>query len=116
MQNALELWARISAGQIQEILVPFLNMPIEVAEDIRILSRQIEAKIQENLSPTPSSKHGIVSKDKDLSWEMYQTIRHRLAWDKASNPPERDWNTMWAVKYDEPQKITEIPLLTIVKL
>jgi hypothetical protein len=116
IRDALELWARISNGQIQEILTPFSNMPLEFSEEIRRLSRQIEIKMREILPTNPSSKHGVVSKYGDLSWEMFQTLRHRLSWDKVNNPPERNWKTMWSVDYDEPLKITEVPLVNIRKL
>jgi hypothetical protein len=107
IQNALELWARISGGQIQELLRPYNISNTDLVDEIRRLSRQIEVGIK---------LESLTGKDKDLAWEMYQTVRHRLSWDKAGNPIVRDWNTMWSVNYDEPMKITTEPLLSIAKL
>lgn len=48
-----------------------------------------------------------------LAWDLYQVIRHRLAWDRAGNPPVRDWKTMMTVDFDEPLKIGPEPLAGI---
>lgn len=107
LQKALELWARLSMGQFDEALTPFRYRNLPNENYFKEILNHLESKFSEKR---------IEGEHRDLSWEMYQTIRHRLSWDKAGNPPERDWKTMLTVNYDEPLKITQIPLLTIEKI
>lgn len=56
-----------------------------------------------------------IFEDAKTMFDMYQIMRHRFAWDKAGNPPERDWRTMSQVNFDEPLKYGIYDLLTISK-
>ena len=57
----------------------------------------------------------------DVSWDLHQVIRHRLAWDRAReyglvNPDgSRNWNEMMGVIYDEPLPMGSEPLAKIEK-
>jgi hypothetical protein len=56
-----------------------------------------------------------------INWEIYQTIRHKLAWDLAklhglSDGTTRDWSTMNSVNFDVPVKLTDEGLPVILNL
>lgn len=55
-----------------------------------------------------------------IAWEIYQTFRHRLSWDRAvkdgvveSLDSPRKWDCMMGVNYDEPMQITDEKLPVI---
>jgi hypothetical protein len=54
-----------------------------------------------------------------VSWDLHQVIRHRLAWDRAYRDgivkpgDARDWNQMMGVLYDEPLPMGDEPLAKI---
>lgn len=67
------------------------------------------------------SVHSVdVSETSRIAWDLYQVLRHRLAWDRAvaegvieSADAPRKWHKMFGVHYDEPSKVSEQPLATM---
>lgn len=110
---ACELAARIGIGQWREIL-EWLPIKHNLDEAER---RTIDAILSKHMV------HGIDGWSQSLSinspdtdeqarraWDLYQVIRHRLAWDRAITegivkPGEpRNWSKMMGVHYDEPMR------------
>lgn len=61
-----------------------------------------------------------VSSTSKIAWDLYQSFRHELAWDRAveygyieSRESPRNWDEMLGVHYDEPFKTSEEPLAKI---
>ena len=64
--------------------------------------------------------HADVSSTSKIAWDLYQSFRHELAWDRAveygyieSRESPRNWDEMLGVHYDEPFKTSEEPLAKI---
>lgn len=115
MQDALELWARCSIGQFKEAIEPSepyrSEVPSEFVHDWRNLAEQMERLWRAYDMPST-----IRAAKGDLAWEMHQTIRHRLSWDRIGSPQHRDWATMMGVCYDDPMRITGKPLIQIERM
>jgi hypothetical protein len=63
-----------------------------------------------------------VSEASRIAWDLYQVLRHRLAWDLAAAEgivgnadSQRKWPEMMQVHYDEPSRVSEQPLALIEK-
>lgn len=66
--------------------------------------------------------HEDVSNTSKIAWDLYQSFRHELAWDRAveegyveSRESPRNWGKMLGVHYDEPYKTSNEPLAVIEK-
>lgn len=66
--------------------------------------------------------HADVSSTSKIAWDLYQSFRHELAWDRAveygyieSRESPRNWDEMIAVNYDEPLKTSDEPLAIVKK-
>lgn len=117
IQDALELWARCSIGQFKEALEPCQphrkEFPITLYGELRQLAETMEKFWTSRVPVVPS---GIRNSKGDHAWEIHQTIRHRLSWDRVGNPPKRIWqgdDAMWGVNYDEPMSITGKPFIKV---
>ena len=68
-------------------------------------------------SPSPYMSYGITSKEVPteckLAYDMQQVISHRMGWDRAGNPPVRDWSKMLGYIYDDPMNLSGLPFITI---
>lgn len=77
MRDALELYARIHAGQIStlsEHLPHILSGKADLTEELKKAYKPFSAhKDAHGYHPTNNS---------EISWDLYTLIRHRLAWDK----------------------------------
>ena len=123
---ASEVLARLGIGQFRDALgwLPRREefpegWHDEMAAIGRMLSRHMIGAVDgyqsslgihnDDVRPTPR-----------IAWDLYQVIRHRLAWDKAvaegvvdSPDAPRKWPAMLGVHYDEPMKSSAEPLAEI---
>lgn len=108
ISHACEILARLRMGQIDMALMELpLDKPMEYEQEqyvsnyLRSLYRPGSMRID------------------DAAWDLYQVIRHRLAWDRAYaegivKPGEpRKWPEMMGVTYDEPLPVSGDPLAKI---
>ncbi len=71
-------------------------------------------KIQEICTPGPPHtrykaihSHDLPDEARQL-WDLYQVLRHFLAWREEENTPEtRDWSKQMGVMYDDPWRTSE---------
>jgi len=114
LQEACELLARIKIGQIDhaiERLPGFYDR--RDWERVHATRHEIQ-RLANTLMPEVTKR-----RDDGVAWDLYQVIRHRLAWDRAHDqgviqPGEpRKWPEMMGVSYDEPLAMSWLPLATI---
>lgn len=114
---ALDLYARIGIGQLETLL----EYPgVRLSPSGRADARYHVAALKHELFDLPisaSDSYGIYSQEAVLpaknAYDLRSVVRHRLAWDRAGNPTERDWRTMITVDYDEPRQAGSEELATI---
>jgi hypothetical protein len=105
---ACEILARLRMGQIDMALRELpLEKPMEYEQE-RYISNYLR-----------SLYHQDGRQLHQVSWDLHQVIRHRLAWDRAYRDgivkpgDARDWNQMMGVLYDEPLPMGDEPLAKI---
>jgi hypothetical protein len=109
ISHACEILARLRMAQLDMAL---RELPLEGYLDYD-LQRAIEHQI------TPHLKQDRRRGD-EIAWDLYQVIRHRLAWDAAIEEGQiekgerRKWPEMMGVCFDEPMKKGDEPLAVIV--
>lgn len=117
-QDAAELMARLSSGQLNFLRE---NLPIKDNPDCSALHDdldQVERILSRHLDR--SSGHRM-RESSQIAWDLYQVVRHRLAWDQAKeegllNPDgSRNWHisAMMGVRYDEPMRTGSQPLAKV---
>lgn len=118
--KATELLARVGIGQVSEAVgySPAALIPnVGDLASARQVAREVESLCT---GMPPDASFGIghekVAKITKRSWELYQTLRHRLSWDRAGNPEKRDYAKMFGAHYDEPMNYTGEPLPVIRKM
>jgi hypothetical protein len=118
---ALDMYTRIGLGQLETILehpgvFARLGGGTTARPDAEYLIGQLKARL---FGFAPNANHGIRNPAVvDVARQAYDircVIRHRLAWDRAGNPPERDWSTMLGVDFDDPSHLGDLPLVTMEK-
>lgn len=119
MHRALEFFARIGAGQLDELL----QHPAVSIRAVRARSsergRDLIVALKEELFNLPPAASLSVLAAPDpvrTTWDIRNVIRHRLAWDRADNPEARDWGRMITVDFDGPMQTADEPLPTIERL
>lgn len=123
ISNALEFYARIRTGQINEIISMFrrsipasVKVPAENLDEAEGLLRQVKRLLFPDLSPDAS--YGIRSAPDEASktcYDIHQVIRHRLAWDEDPVSPEGFPEGFRTVHHDEPWACGKLPLPKIEK-
>lgn len=119
MIPALDLATRLHLGQlnmVQEYLD--FNVKTEKHPDRDTIEACLNKIRNDYFGFSRGQSHGIhnekVSDSSRVLFDLIQVIRHRLAWDRAGNPPERDYSKMFGVYYDEPRRSsTETEMATI---
>lgn len=121
LSQACEVLARLGIGQFRDALE---WLPIDAksrgwGDDMdaigRILSRHMIVNI-DGYRSNLGMHHVSVSMEPQIAWDLYQVIRHRLAWDRAIaegtvKPGEpRKWPEMMQVHFDTPSKVSAEPL------
>lgn len=122
---ACEILARLGIGQFRDALE---WLPVKQwrapgwNEDMDTIGRILSSHMIGNIDGYRSNlgmHHKDVCKTAQIAWDMYQVIRHQLAWDRAIaegtvNPGEpRKWPEMMQVHYDTPSKVSTEPLATM---
>lgn len=118
VQQACEAAARIGFGQAGMAVSFFV--PDATGETFGWEEeRSVDAVVKPRLGLHPNSSFGVGSrkahKSADSAWDISQTIRHRLSWDKAiadgviKDGEERKWPEMSGVNYDPPMFWAEGP-------
>ena len=121
LTDALEIYARLGMGQIYEILEhPDLRKQRDafVIDYCRALCENLRGAIFGlPIGNYYSISNREISDTNRVAYDLVQVIRHRLVWDRAGNPPERDHKTMFGPIYDEPMHFSEEqPLPSIDRL
>ena len=119
LSRATELLARLGMGQIDDALrlMPISNLG-DLWETSRAISKILAAR-------HGLKEHGIASHetsdDAKIAWDLYQTLRHRLSWDRAVADGvveplgPRKIPEMIFVNFDEPLQVGPKPLAEIKK-
>lgn len=108
ISRACEVLARLQMGQIDMAL---RELPLASYLDYDA-QRMIESILQP-LYDDGGKRHD------SIAWDLYQVVRHRLAWDRAIERGEigpgerRRWPEMMGVCYDEPMQRGSEPLARI---
>lgn len=125
--QATEILARLGIGQFRDALecLPTREfLPDGWHEDMdsigRILSRHMIGGI-DGYRSSLGIHHKDVRKEAQTAWDLYQVLRHRLAWDRAvregiveSADSPRKWPEMMQTHYDEPMKVSDQPLAIVM--
>ena len=108
ISHACEILARLRMGQIDMALRELpLDKPMEYERE-KYVSNYLRSLYRPGWRPIDGA-----------AWDLYQVIRHRLAWDRAYaegivNPGEpRRWPEMMGVMYDKPMQVGDEPLAKI---
>lgn len=117
MNRALELYSRLKAGQLTELYFEFMNPAKSSRELFEVAAKDMKRSLWPDMEYNASKGIGqdtIESNGKgDIAWDMHEVLRHRLAWDKAGNPSQRDFKTMMGHDYDKPYSWSGHPLAEI---
>lgn len=125
--QATEILARLGIGQFRDALecLPTREfLPIGWHEDMDIIGKMLSRYIIGGVDGYRSSlgiHHKNVREPSRIAWDLYQVLRHRLAWDRAaregiveSAKSPRKWPEMMQVHYDEPMKVSDQPLAIVM--
>ena len=128
LTKATEILARLGIGQFRdalECLPTHEFMPDGWHEDMDSVGRTLSRHMIGGIDGYRSSlgiRNKDVSEASRIAWDLYQVLRHRLAWDLAaaegtvvSADSQRKWPEMMQVHYDEPSRVSEQPLALIEK-
>ena len=123
LAHACEIVARLGMGQFRDALE---ELPREVTDwdqwhadmdSIGAMLKQHMALGVDGWHRHLGISHTKTSEQAKVSWDLYQVIRRRIAWDKAVADGEvdsldapRNWSRMMGVHYDEPLKTSAQPL------
>jgi hypothetical protein len=124
ISHACEVLARLGMGQLRDALecLPLKEYaPDGFFDDIEGIAHILNKHT--TLHHGPGRYHGIssaeTSPESKTAWDVYQVIRHRLAWDAAQakgHPGEGEAPPpAWSVIYDQPHKTSAEPLARIEK-
>lgn len=123
ISKACEVLARLGMGQLDDAL---RELPMRGGiewerwhDDVRSVGQILSAHMPGNIDGH-SLRLGIhsekVSEDSQIAWDLYQVIRHRIAWDRATadgitDGTVRAWDKgMMSVIFDKPMKVSTQPL------
>jgi hypothetical protein len=124
IQVACELLSRIQGGQVCEV---FEHLPLRKSVDWNVyheikdeLTKRMPEILKDGINGWNSHfgvGHPDLPKSHDISWDLYQVVRHQLSWDYAIEQgwvddyqSPRKWDKMLGVSYDEPMKFGDEPL------
>ena len=122
--HACEVLARLGMGQFRDALecLPLKEYaPDGWHEDMEGIAHILK---KHTTIAHDVAYHGIssakTSTESKTAWDVYQVIRHRLAWDaaKAEGHPGESEATRpsWSVVYDQPMKTSAEPLAWIERM
>lgn len=126
IKDALEIYFRLGIGQFRpalEILPAKKTFRLAWYYDMDTIGKILSQHMIDNIDGW--QRHLGISNEKvdmkaKIACDMYQTIRHWLAWDDAVNDgvvasmeDERVWDKMQSNIYDKPFKIADEPMAEI---
>jgi hypothetical protein len=119
IRDACELLARCRMGQIADACYEVIDAEGKHVIDYQT-ARQAEGLVKAAVGLNSNASWGVGKHSSiDNAFDLYQTIRHRIAWDNAYadgilKPGERrKWDSMMGVSYDAPMKHGTEPLPVI---
>ena len=127
INQALDLLARVGIGQISDFVS---TLPLKRNVSEYDLIEDIRNILRGNMKHDIDGWHshlGITHQDAPMfakqAWDMQQTFRHRLSWDRAvkdgivkSLDSPREFSKMMTVDYDDPFYISDDQPATIQKM
>lgn len=124
--KATEILARLGIGQFRDALecLPTREfLPHGWHEDMDAIGKLLSRHMIEGIDGYRSilgMHHNDVRENARVSWDLYQVLRNRLAWDRAiadgiveSIESPRKWPEMMQVYYDEPMRVSCQPLALV---
>jgi hypothetical protein len=113
--EVLDLLSRLNIGQFNMLLECPYIWKYGMLEKQRAYLELLVSDIKYAFGLHTNSSFGMPQiPEAQKSYDILCVIRHRLVWDKAGNPPKRDFKTMFDVYYDAPMHwFKEWPLATI---
>lgn len=121
LSRASETCSRLVMGQMDMALDWLRNREGKLVGDYE-LTKAVEALTRPAQGLAPNQSGGVGwHRSGDLLWDMHTTMRHRLAWDRATSegiisPGEpRKWSEMAGVQYDDPTCLVE-PAIKVERL
>lgn len=122
--HACEVYARLGIGQFRDALeclpIDWKNRGENWHEAMLEIGNIMSKFQHHNIDGWRTSLSicaDLTSDRSKAAWDLYQVMRHRLAWDGAvrdgivaSVDSPRDWSKMMGVHYDEPFKASPQPL------
>lgn len=119
LRDACELLARCRLGQIADACQQALDEHGKAVVPYD-LAMWCETAVKAAVGLAPNQSWGVGKHlAADLPWDLYQVLRHRLAWDRALAEGQvqpgqaRRWPEMMSVCYDEPLFLTPAPHPTL---
>lgn len=125
LSAACEVLARLGTGQYDDALRRLPQREdIDWStwhDDVRAIGQMLSRHMANGIDGYRASlgiNHAKTSKESKVAWDLYQVIRHRLAWDRAiaegiTDGTTRDWSKMMGVHYDAPMRASTEPLATM---
>jgi hypothetical protein len=121
LNAALELYSRVGMGQLGFILEhPEVQKRMSGLRETALECEDALDDVKKAIFGMASGQYhsiasGELAEETRSAWDLQQVIRHRLAWDRAGNPPLRDFATMCAVHFDQPTQSSGHALAVIAK-
>ena len=99
IMTALEVFFRLDMGQFEELR--WFNQSKEPIDELLI--REIKSSLFPELPKNGYRAVTSISDRGKRACEIFQVLRHAVAWSKENNSPEtRDWTKQYQVQYDPP--------------
>lgn len=118
LQKCLEFYARILMGQFDEIKYGVMDSPVYEKmpqHDIDAFSDALK-DLQKLFTGATNTYYGIAGdmspKDAKIAWDLYQVVRHRIAWDEH---PE-GYKEFYSVSFSDPSPVSQEPLAEMKKV
>jgi hypothetical protein len=124
--RATEVLARLGIGQWRHGLdhLPLMQTRHhqQLNDDVDEIGRLLSKHMKDGIDGwTRSLSISGASEDAKVAWDLYQTLRHHISWQKAvddgwieSMNSRRNFTKMWQVYYDEPMLASGQPKAEVV--
>lgn len=130
ISTACELLSRIQGGQVRDV---FDHLPLRKDMDWGVyheiqdeLTKRMPEILKDGINGWSSSfgvGHKELPESHDISWDLYEVIRHKLSWERAvekgiieSEDSPRNFTEMMTVNYDKPFMWGNEPLAKIERI
>lgn len=133
LQEALDTYSRLGIGQWRQA---FERLPLrqkdpsfnwahwhDFLDDVGFQIRGFTKQRVDGYQSSLGIHSREISESAQIAWDLHQTIRNRLSWDRAieqgiveSLDSPRNWREMMGVSYDEPLPTSDQPLAKLERL